>query len=504
MKYANRMLVASLALTMGAISAQAQTAPKMKMKMTTEIPAGIAAPDQMQTRLGTLQFFDGFPDKETVTKVYDNLDFQRAVQAYLLGLAPVNMAGLREGLLSVGPANVTIPTFEQNLNARSLFLTPNATTPYTWIWINLHDGPLVVEVPPMTLGMIDDFWFKYVTDIGIVGPDKGQGGKYLLLPPGFAGKVPDGYIVVRVPTFESILVWRNMPVKGDIKPAIERLHKSTRIYPLAQAAKPPANTFVNVSNRDFSTVAPADYRFWELLNYVVQNEPANSIDPITLGFFASIGIEKGKPFAPDARMKKILTEAAEVGDATARTLTYQSRIPEAFYYPNSTWRQWLGGYKFESQPGVAYLDAAAFFYFYATGVTPAMEAKMVGQGSQYAVGIVDAQGKPLDGGKTYRLRVAPKAPVKDFWSAIVYDNQTRSMLQTDQAFPQVSSLDKGLVVNKDGSVDVYFGPKAPAGMERNWIQTIPGKGWNMLFRLYGPLEPWFDKTWKLNEIELVK
>jgi hypothetical protein len=472
--------------------------------MTTQVPAGIASPDKVETRLGTLEFFDGFPDDASVEKLYDNLDFQRAVQAYLLALAPVNMAGLREGLLTVGPANVTIPTFESNLNARSIFLTPNATTPYTWIWIDLHDGPLVVEVPPMTLGMIDDFWFKYVTDIGIVGPDRGKGGKYLLLPPGHQGDVPQGYLVVQVPTFESILVWRNMPVKGDIKPAIESLHKNTRIYPLAQAANPVANTFVNVSGRDFCTVAPADYRFWELLNHVVQNEPVESCDPVTLGFFASIGIEKGKPFAPDERMRKILHEAAAVGDATARAITYRSRIPAAFYYPDSTWRQWLGGYKFQSQPGVSYLDAAAFFYFYATGVTPAMEAKMVGQGSQYAVGIVDSEGKALDGGKRYRLRVEPNMPVKDFWSAIVYDNQTRSMLQTDQDFPQVSSLDEGLITNADGSVDVYFGPTAPAGKENNWIQTLPGKGWNMLFRLYGPLEPWFDKTWKLNEIELLK
>ena len=485
-----------------ASTARAQTAPKMKM--TTEIPPGIAIPASVDTRLGTLTFFDGFPDKPTVEKVYDNLDFQRAVQAYLLALAPVNMAGLREGLLTVGPANVTIPTFEQNLDARSIFLTPNATTPYTWIWIDLHNGPLVVEVPPMTLGMIDDFWFRYVTDIGLVGPDKGQGGKYLLLPPGYNDKAPDGYHVVPVPTFESILVWRNMPVKGELEPAIANLKHFTRIYPLAQAAAPPANNFVNVSGRAFSTVAPADYQFWNLLNYVVQNEPVESLDPVTLGFFASIGIEKGRPFAPDARMKKILTEAAVVGDATARTITYQSRIPEAFYYPNSTWRQWLGGYKFQSQPGVSHLDAAAFFYFYATGVTPAMEAKMVGKGSQYAVGIFDAHRDPLDGSKTYRLHVLPNAPAKEFWSAIVYDNQTRSMLQTDQAFPQVSSLDKALLVNSDGSVDVYFGPKAPAGKESNWIQTIPGKGWNMLFRLYGPLEPWFDKSWKLGEIELVK
>jgi hypothetical protein len=203
--------IGALACMVAATGALAAAAPKMKM--TTEVPPGIAIPDKVETRLGTLNFFDGFPDKQTVARVYDNLDFQRAVQACLLALAPVNMAGLREGLLGVGPANVTIPTFENNLNARSLFLTPNATTPYTWIWIDLRVGPLVVEVPPMTLGMIDDFWFRYVTDIGIVGPDKGQGGKYLLLPPGYGGAVPEGYMVVRVPTFESILVWRNMPAK---------------------------------------------------------------------------------------------------------------------------------------------------------------------------------------------------------------------------------------------------------------------------------------------------
>ena len=474
----------------------------VKMKMTTTVPPGIASPDQVETRLGTLRFFDGFPDNESVEKLYDNLDFQRAVQAYLLGLAPVSMVGLREGLTQWGPENITIPTFEDLMDSRSLFLTANANTPYTWMWINLHDGPLVAEIPPGVLGMLNDFWFRYVTDIGLVGPDKGKGGKFLLLPPGYKGEVPKGYYIVKMPTFESFLGWRNFAVKGDFKPAIENIKKLARVYPLSKAANPPANTFVNVSGKAFSTLAPADYKFWEYLNEVVQGEPSESLDPVSLGFYASIGIEKGKPFTPDARMKKILTEAAAVGDATARAISFRFRQKEAYYYSDSAWRMgYLGGYTFTVN-GVRNLDAFSFFYFYATGVTPAMESKMVGQGSQYAAAFVDAKGNPLDGGKSYKLHLPPNIPVQNFWSVIVYDNQTRSMIQTDQQYPMVTSQNKGLQVNPDGSVDVYFGPKAPVGKENNWVQTIPGKGWNTLLRLYGPLEPWFDKTWRPGEIEM--
>jgi hypothetical protein len=364
--------------------------------------------------LGTLNFIDGFPDDASVAKLFDNLDFQRAVQAYLFALPPVSMAALREGLTKWGPANVTIPTFETLMDSRSLFLTANANTPYTWMWINLKDGPLVAEVPPGVLGMINNMWSYYVTDLGTVGPDKGKGGKYLVLPPGYTGKVPDGYIIVKMSTYEGFLGWRNFAVNGDFKPAIESTKKHARVYPLAQADNPPANKFVDVSGQAFSTVAPGDYRVWEILNQIVQSEPAASLDPVTLGLFASVGIEKGKPFAPDARMKKILTEAAEVGDTTARALTFRMRKKHNYYYENSAWCiPFTGGYKFEFQPGVRDLDAFSS-YFYATGVTPAMEAKMVGAGSQYAAAFVDSQGKPLDGAKTYKLHLPPNIPAKTF------------------------------------------------------------------------------------------
>jgi hypothetical protein len=392
------------------------------------------------------------------------------------------------------------------MDSTSLFLTANSETIYSGMWLDLKDGPLVLETPPNILGLIDDFWFHYVGDLGNAGPDRGKGGKFLLLPPGYKGEVPEGYFVFRSPTYGNWFLFRSFIVNGDPKPGVDNVKKLFKCYPLAMAKNPPSMKFVNVSGKAFNTIHSGDFSFFEEVNHVVQEEPTEAMDPETLGLLAAIGIEKGKPFAPDARMKKILTEAAAVGNATARAQVFRSRLKDAYFYPNSAWcTPFVGGnHEFLSQPGVRNLDARTFFFYYATGITPAMSMKMVGVGSQYAAAFVDSENKPLDGSKTYKLHLPPNIPAKNFWSFVVYDNQTRSMLQTDAQFPSLGSQNKGIVINPDTSVDVWFGPTAPAGHEVNWLQTVPGKGWNTILRLYGPLQPWFDKTWRPSEIELVK
>jgi hypothetical protein len=512
----------------------AQTAPS--------IPPSITTPDKVETRLGTLDFEDGMPSPATLTKVFDNLDAAHAFNAFLNTMQGVNMEAIRKGILAVGINDNEIGLFSELMDAKSLFLTANADTVYFFGFINLSKGPMVFETPPKALGVLDDMWWRWVTDLP--GPDRGEGGKYLLVPPGYDGPLPEGgYYVARSRTMRVVILGRLFMENNDPKPAADLIRKATKIYPyepggmgtsiaeflagkskLARPIVPPTQIFHEVSGKVMNTIPPNDFSFYQMLNDVVQDEPATSLDPELMGSLAAIGIIKGKPFAPDERMKKILTETLTVANATSRSLLMNPRATDWFYYPGSAWLNplFVTGSEFETPipmitregvkpfPPTGYrtLDARSMFFYGITGITPAMSMRLTGIGSQYLFATLDAEKQYFDGAKTYKVTLPKGIPEEKFWSFTVYDNQTRSMLDTPQRYPRAGSQSypsPAAEPDADGSTTVYFGPTQPAGIKRgNWIQTDPKKGWFTILRLYSPLEPFFTKEWRPSEIAVVK
>ena len=477
-------------------------------EVTKETLESISIPDKVETSIGTLDFFDGVPSDATINKVYDNLDRSRGVAAYLDNMAGVSIQSVLDGLGRAGAdAPNKIALFAGLMNSKTLVVTANTSTMYAYAGTDLgKDGPTVIEIPPGMLGFLDDAWQRYVGDMGVTGPDHGKGGKYLVLPPAYTGDIPDGYFLLKPSTNRNFLFLRGSIAKG-LEAAAKNLESGLKIYPLKDAANPAKTEFVNMSDRAFNTVFPNNLEYFEILNAMIQREPIDAIGPEVRGTLASIGIVKGKPFTPDARMKKLLTEAGTIGQATARAITYHPRISGVEIYPD-THSAWSMGYankntSFEADDTMN-LDARVLFAFNAGGVTPAMAVTHPGAGSDYALAYLDANKKAFDGSRTYKVHLPPNVPVKDFWAFTMYDTQTRSQLQTSQPFPTVGSQTEGVKKNADGSYDIYFGPKAPAGKEGNWLATVPGKSWFTILRMYGPLEPWINKSWRPSEIELVK
>jgi hypothetical protein len=486
-------------------TAEAQTAP-------TSIPPAtlksISTPDKLDTHIGRLEFSDGVPTGNTIKALYDNLDRSRGFGVYLDNLGAVAIRAFLSSLAAQGAdAPNKIAIFEQLMDSQSMVLTANTSTLYAFSRTDLaKDGPTIIEVPPGMLGFLDDDWQRFVGDIGVTGPDRGKGGKYLVVPPGYDGQIPQGYFLLKPRTNKNFLFLRGSIAEG-LEAGAKNMTSGIRIYPLKDAAKPAPTTFINMSGKSFNTLFPNTLAYYEHLNQIIQDEPIDAIDPAQRGAIATIGIVKGKPFTPDERMKELLTEAATLGSATARAITFEPRLDGVYLYPDtdSVWSAFFanGNATFESD-GTMQLEAAVLYYFNAGGVTPAMAKTAVGVGSDYAGAYLDANKQPFDGSKTYKLHLPPNVPVNNFWAATIYDTQTRSMLQTGQRFPTVGSQTKGIEKNADGSFNIYFAPKAPAGKEDNWLQTVPGKSWFVILRMYGPLEPWLNKTWRPSEIELVK
>jgi hypothetical protein len=460
-----------------------------------EAVASLSTPERVSSPFGDLRFFDGLPLPETVDTAYDALDLMRAIEVFLNAVPGASLVAFRNGLRAAGVTSARqIGITEPRATSKALFLTPNTETTYGVTMLDLKAwGPTVIEAPPQSLCVVDDFWFRYVTDMGIAGPDRGAGGKYLFLPPGYDGDVPDGYFTHRTPTFTNFVVLRAL---GGV-PAM----KQTRVYPLSDAEHPEPNEFINLAETPFNTVHANDFSFYEEVATLVQEEPTEALDVERAGQLAAIGIVHGQPFAPDARLKAILEQAAPIAAGIARVIAYAPRDPDAVLY--GSWRNGFVGGSYEFlRNGARLLDARTQFHYLATVITPAMAHAQVGAGSAYAYTVHDANGDLLDGGRSYRLHVDPNPPAKNFWAVDLYDTQTRSLLVVPSTpYPAVASNDGKLQANDDGSYDLYFGPTAPEGKESNWVETIPGKAWFQLFRIYGPLEPWFEQTWRLNEFE---
>jgi len=484
---------------------------------TTEIPPGITTPNNVTTSIGELKFIDGAPIPKTAEIVYENLDRMRGVDVFLKCMPAASVRQLMLGPEELG-ANAfnKVMITEDLMDSKPLFLTANTSTLYVAPSLNLKEtGPIVMDIPAGMLGAFNDAWFRYLNDIGPFGPDKGKGGKFLVIPPDYDGDIPSGYFVVKSRSYR-VWVFMRGSIADGLENAVNNIKSNLKIYPLTLKKAPPVMEFINGSGKIFNTIHNNDYSFYEHVNEVIQEEPLEFIDPETRGLLASIGIEKDKEFNPDERMKRILTDAVAIGNATARSIVWYPRVNGSVdnmkgiqIYPetNSAWiMAWVDkNVFFNGKDGhTMSSDARVMFHYPYTAVTPAMAVTIPGKGSDYGIALVDENKQPLDGSKNYKIHIPANPPAKDFWALTVYDTQTRSQLQTNQAFPTIGSQTEGLKQNEDGSFDIYFGQEAPQGYENNWLQTIPGKSWFVALRLYGPLQPWIDKTWRPSEILEIK
>jgi hypothetical protein len=456
------------------------------------------APQTITTRIGPLEFThdfaNGYPTDATVEKLYDERDFQRACQAYLWSIPAVSFTAWQRGITKgLGARNGQIVAI-LSLEARRGILTANATTPYYLGFADLSAGPLIMVMPPRGVqGGISDAWQRTI-------PGTESPGTYLVVAPG--QKVPpavDGYSVRQSPNFNIFLGARLTdadPAKA--KEALEQL----QMYPYAQRDTPPKAEILDVGTKEWSGLPPRGMEYWERLDDVIQREPLESQDTYFHAMLRPLGLEKGKPFKPDNRQTKILTDAALVGEAMAKTNSADRRFADGRFRSDAHWDYALRLDADDPDSFWNLLDERASWFYEAVGAGPAMAPKRPGPSSAYLSAYKDKAGKWLDGGTSYRLRVPVNAPIKLFWSVTVYDVDTRALILNEQKIADRSSR-MDLRKNDDGSVDIYCAPKAPAGFEKNWIPTVPGKNWFAYFRFYQPTEAYFDRSWPLPDFEQI-
>jgi hypothetical protein len=468
-----------------------------------------ASADTIGTSIGTLEYEAGYPTEATVQTLYDELDFQRAVQAYLWALPMASYGAMADAHWALGADNHTVIVADKLAEPRQLALTANRDTVYMSGVLDLREGPMVMELPPGLLGTMNNLWQQPLVDLGgPFSPEQYRGGRFLILPPGYDGPLPAiHHHIAHSDTNIVVFYLRGIPrTQADIPEIVEQI-KTYRQYRLDEAADPPETRFVSLAGKDANLLTNEGFAFFETLARYINENPPRPQDMAMLGMLETLGIVHGQAFEPDERMKAILTEAATVGRAMAESLAFAPRVPKEVVYAYPGERHWKKIFFSDPtfhEPEYMAIDLRTKYAYEAIGTAKSMVVSVPGQGSQYIGAYQDSDGSWLTGDHTYRIRLPKNVPANMFWSLTVYDNDTRSMIRNEHGRPLVGSV-HGAVANEDGSYDLFFGPEQPKDVpEANWVQTKPGKGWFVYLRLYGPEQPYFDQTWKPGDPELVK
>jgi hypothetical protein len=476
-------------------------------------PSPLTSPVSSDSSSSPYKFEHGYPTASTVELAYNNTDLGRAIEAYKFFYPTMVNEAEMQAISSASNNNTSQIGLKLAAEPRHQIFTANSDTPYAIGVLDLKtNGPMVIELPPGNfIGFVNDHNMRWVLDMGNIGPDKGQGGKHLVLPPDYKGNIPAGYYAGKSGTWKDLFIIRTLPTEGNTTKALQMID-GVKIYPLAKAGQPVTFHFVDATDKALPNMLlqwEDKLEYWKQLKAVIDAETSPEQFRPMFGMLQSLGIEKGMAFNPDTRMTSILKEATDNALAEMRVNGYANREPERIVWNDRNW-EWLPLREFNATTkdlGVAsFLDLQATdnAYFQAIGASAAMGKREPGVGSIYYSALRDNTDTYLDGSKSYKLTVPGPVPGKLFWSATVYDVDTRSEIVTDQGKAAIRSLFEKPQPNPDGSIDLYFGPTAPSGKENQWVKTIPGKGWFVYFRIYGPEAPAFNGAWKLNNIVEVK
>ena len=449
--------------------------------------------------LANLEFSGNYPTAETADVLHKELTFQRAVQSYLWALPAMNMYAMREGQRNAfGDASNILMISKDLIDHNLHYTTGNPDVIYAFAWLDLKkEGPTVVEMPPKLQGLMDDMWHRPLTDIGNAGPDKGKGGKYLVLPPDFEDQTPEGYFAIKSPTYGVFVFLRAFLVDGKPDEGVALLEKST-IYPLARADNPPGMEFPNLSGVFIDGDFPRGFEYFERLDEFISYETVDREDYAMRGSLAGLGIVKGRPFNPDGEMKALLETAGQVAYKMAATVAYDFR-PTPVVYQDLTWEQvFIGGSPVFEADTHSDMDARIAFFTKAYSTSPGMVIRMPGKGAQYLLNYRDSDGNFLSGDNTYLLHVPSNVPAENYWAVVNYDADTRGLLDNGGSSSVASNQE--MTFNEDGSADIYFGSEPPKDKNANWIKTLPGRGFFTTIRFYSPTEAFFDQTWKPEDV----